>query len=169
MLLMACGITVTFCELSADEPAVSKDNINRVVGREVEGFRLAISTTNNVFQLGQPIHLSISIQNVTTNRSVLPITERNLSFEAIGPEGRSVPETELGAKILHPTIFRSFSGELVLPGRSLVSDTDLTTLFFMTNAGEYSFTMLHKLANGKSLSAGPLKIRIIDVQSSGAK
>lgn len=148
------------CILLLGEPS-SNEKINSATGSEVEGLKLTISTTNKVFQLGQPIHLSISLQNVTTNNLVVPTTGQIMSVEVIGPDGKAVQETAFGTKMLHPTIFVSHFSESLSPDQNLRMGAGLTAWFCITNSGEYTVTVLREIAKTKHISAGPLKIRII--------
>ncbi len=124
----------------------------------VAGFRLTIATTNEFFTVRQPILLTVYFENASTNDAIVSIGLRPFLFTIIGPDGKPVSETEIGKMQLEPTRGSNF-GAPIKAGESYTSQWGLSALFSMTNAGEYSVTVLRK-SQGNEWLAGPLKIVI---------
>jgi hypothetical protein len=121
--------------LATEEQSQPSGNKNVAIGPEVQGCRLEVSTTNRMYRVGEPIVLTASLQNLSSNMVGIPLGEQGYSIKVIGPDGRSVPGTEFRAKVWAQ---RHYRGQGLGPGQSLAVCFPLPLLFAMTNAGEYS-------------------------------
>jgi hypothetical protein len=124
---------------NAEERAAAIQAI-MAVGPETNGFRLALSVTNTAFVFGETVHLTVSLQNVSTNASSIWVSQDDYSFKVVGPDGKTCPVTELGNAILHPRGFSNPHGEVLSPGQTLAICIPLNSVFAMTNAGLYTVT-----------------------------
>lgn len=130
-------------------------------GEVVGGFRLTISTTNDTFLADRSVDLTVSLQNVSTNSTMISIGSRDVLFKIVGPDGSLVQTTAFGEKMLYPKVFLQHHGETLPPGGKFDRIISLNTCFEMKEAGEYSVTVSQNVSKGKSMSAGPLKILIV--------
>jgi hypothetical protein len=168
-IFLAILVTMLPAILLADGQTNSPNERQIAVGADAGGFQLTISTANKIFQLGEPIHLAISLKNVSSNSLDLYMTQQSILLKITNPDGKAAAETEFGTSMLHPNHFIQRFGESLSPGQSLELGADLTAWFWMTNTGEYSITVSQKLSKEKSVSAGPLKIQIKQRPSSDKK
>ena len=148
--------------LAHAEDGMATNKAQKVIGPEADGFQLTISTTNDVFQIGQEIDLGVEIKNVSTNTRAIKLQDglMNYTFHILGPNGTQAVPTELGKWVLHPVACYHQSEENLGPGQSFGPPIPLNQMFVMTNAGEYTIQVWRDTYH-KAVSAGPLKIRLV--------
>ena len=134
----------------------------KVIGPEADGFQLTISTTNDVFQIGQEIDLGVEIKNVSTNTRAIKEQDGliNYTFHIFGPNGIEAVPTEWGKWTLYPVARYHQSFKNLAPGQTWGPPIPLNQVFVMTNAGEYTIQVWRDTYD-KAVSAGPLKIRLV--------
>jgi hypothetical protein len=157
---------------SYTQPISSNGMSYSVSGPEVEGYRLTISTSNTTYAAGQFVPLAISVENLSTNASV--IRERSgywcYSFQVTGPGGSPAAITGYGTNALHPMGGGRNSPVQVPAGKSYTAHAALNLLFNLTNTGEYTVTVSRQVPKRKGpyqevwVRSGPLKIVIAEPQ-----
>ncbi len=128
----------------------------------VDGLKLVIGTTNDVFASGQSIVLTVSLQNTTTN-DIMTAARIPLYFiTVVGPDEKEVPKTEIGRNELE-SVFGGGRGLQIKANESYTTPWYLNKMFSMTNAGRYSITVSWK---SPKWTAGPLKVTVTEPKRS---
>lgn len=162
--LFAISASMAVTIIFAAEQNTSNSFINCAISSWPGDFEISIGTTNKSFTAGQSIILEATVKNLSTN-TVL-INDRDgiidFSFQVFGDDGKRVGLTEYGGGLLYPVkIFHHASAKLE-PGQSLSEKIPLDQAYALTNLGEYKISASWKTPSGQQISAGPLKIEIID-------
>ena len=155
---------LTACNLLAGENTNEQGQLQVVLGPNTSGFQLKLTTTNKIFALGQPVEMTVSLKNISTNRTIVNVGDgyMNYSFKIIGPDGKMVQPTIYGKRLLHPTALYHQSIENLAPNESITAPIHLNALFAMTNLGQYVISASRESEGLKRASAGPLKIWITE-------
>lgn len=123
-------------------------------------FEFVIQATNNVFELGRPIVLFACLKNVSTNVATVPVRDgvMEYSFEIIAPGNKRAATTAFGDRMLTPVVLFHQSAENIAPGQMWTDSIPLSSMFVMTNSGEYRITVTREVSFRRETKAGPLSI-----------
>jgi hypothetical protein len=106
--------------------------------KELQGQAISIKTKKAVFVPGEPIILTISLKNVSTNdiEIVGPILA-GYDIEVLGPTGEKVPLTLYGKMRFENSRLGSRAVNMLKPGTDFSLEVNLSRLFDMTLRGKY--------------------------------
>jgi hypothetical protein len=135
----------------------------------VEDYRLIVSTTNTLFRTNQPLELTISLQNVSTNETHIGVAiglALYYSITVTDPHGKALDPNEVGWHFLVPPLLTTGS-EKIGPGNSYVVQLQLDWMFDFKEPGKYSVTVSRSVPTRNdpqkkvSVTCPPLKFQIL--------
>jgi hypothetical protein len=131
-------------------------------------------TTNSPTTALGPEVAGLRILNTSTNETMVPVNSfLSYTLTLIGPDGKSVPASEFGERVLHP-MFYSSQGMGLPPGQTYTFYAPITDMFQITNPGDYAVTVAMRLrgqvgTNGLAVPSAPLTLRISPPKSQRSK
>lgn len=122
-----------------------------------------------VYQIGQPIVLSVDLRNMGTHEAIIGMSayERSaFSITIAGASGRVVSMTPLGKTLFAPPVAVSANAAIRLaPGATFYYRFHLAELYDLSQPGSYTVNVSHTFSpfipSGPfRLAAGPIKLRV---------
>jgi hypothetical protein len=127
-------------------PAPPPPRIGTIWGPTIQNWRLQLSTDHTTYLIGQPITVTVTLQNLDSRRRNAGNGggfEMEFSFDITLPNGEKAPQTR--RRELPMAYSRSFLPTLDAGEAGSDNFSELTTAYDMTLPGEYTIVVHHDL------------------------